>query len=360
MKESLKPSWKSRRFVADDVQSLPRLYEAVSGYFDIAYWQWLFKENPSGHGHIWLAEGTKNKDIAGQYAITPTDFIIQGKKILGSQSLATMTHPDYRRQGIFTKLANKLYEDSKNRGVDLVYGFPNKNSSHGFLKYLDFFTLYQPKLFTRPMKFGPLLHSKLNNIAISKAAGSVLNLIYNLIFRRRLPKHCADIQIKRVERFPEDVDRICRVYNRTFKNMAARSVQYLNWRFCDRPDRSYQIFLAYRSNEICGYCVIGHTERDQIKIGLIMDIFTDPGDVSTLKLLIYHLLNEMENAGEALASCLLQPSSPILKTLKKFGFVFPLTRFPPFILRVNSDNIKLSDINKLDDWHITFGDADFV
>lgn len=360
MNERLKPSWKSRRFEADDVESLPNLYEAVNGHFDKKYWQWLFKENPSGQGHIWLAEGIANKDIAGQYAITPTDLIIQGKKILGSQSLATMTHPDYRRQGIFTHLANKLFEDSKNRGVDLVYGFPNKNSSHGFLKYLDFFILYQPKLFTRPIEFWPLLHLKSNNIVICKVVGSVLKLIYNFVFRRHLPKHCTEIQIKRVERFPEDAARICSVYNGTFKNMVARSVQYLNWRFCDRPDRIYKIFLAYRNEELCGYCVVGHTERDQINIGLIMDIFADPKDAPTIKALIYHLLNGMEKDGEALASCLLQPSSPILQTLKKCGFVFPLTRFPPFILRVNSDNIKLSDINKLDDWHITFGDADFV
>ena len=142
--------------------------------------------------------------------------------------------------------------------------------------------------------------------------------------------------------------------------MVARSVQYLNWRYCDRPDRSYKIYLAYKNDKQLGYCVCGHTERDRIKIGLIMDIFVAPEDQLTLNALTCHILNEMEREGEALASCLLQPKSPFLKVLKNNGFVFPLTRFPPFILKLNSENVKLTEINKINDWHITFGDADFV
>ncbi len=359
MDKQTKQIWKARRFKSSDEASLPLLYKAVSGYFNKRYWEWLFKENPSGQGHIWLAEGKENNDIAGQYAIIPTELIIQGKKVLGSQSLATMTHPSYRKQGIFTNLAKELFDDSKGRGVDLVYGFPNKNSSHGFLKYLDFFILYKPKLFSRPLNFGTLLNTKLKIRPISNAVGLVLKLIYNVVFHRYSPDDTG-IQIKRVKSFPDDIEKVCHTYNNTFKNMVARSVRYLNWRYCDRPEKSYKIYLAYKNGEPLGYCVYGHTERDRIKIGLIMDIFADIEDESTLKALTCHVLNEMEKDGEDLASCLLQPNSQVLKPLKKCGFVFPLTRFPPFILRLNSDNLKLTEINKLDDWHITFGDADFV
>jgi GNAT superfamily N-acetyltransferase len=337
------------------------LYKAVSGSFDRNYWHWIFKKNPSGHGHIWLAEEEKNNDIVGQYAVIPTDLIIQGKKILGSQSLGTMTHPSFRKQGIFTHLARDLFEDSAKRGVDLIYGFPNKNSCHGFLKYLDFFILSKPILFSRPLDFGALLNVKIKSKLILSLLSSVLKPIYNLIFQRYSPKDDEDIHVKLVESFPEDIDEICHTYNSTFKNTVARSVEYLNWRYCDRPDRSYRIYLAYKEGgELSGYCVYGRTERDNVNIGLIMDLFANPEDVSTLKALICHVLNEMEKEGEDLASCLLQRNSPFLKVLRKCGFIFPLTRFPPYILRLNSDNLKLHEINNLDDWHITFGDADFI
>jgi hypothetical protein len=360
MNDQLKKTWRIRSFKAGDEESIQNLYEAVSGYFDKEYWNWLFKDNPSGPGHIWLAQVINTNDLVGQYAVIPTDLIIQGKKILGSQSLGTMTHPSYQKQGIFINLAQKLFEDSVGKGIDLIYGFPNKNSFHGFLKYLDFFVLYKPKLFSRPLDFGTLLKVKLKNKYISTLVGLVLKSIYNIVFPQFSQNVDTDIEIKQTSRFPDDIDKVCNAYNKTFRNMVARSVRYLNWRYNDRPDKSYKIYIAYKDGEPLGYCVYGHTERDGIKIGLIMDIYAVHKNDVVLKVLACHVLNEMDKEGKALASCLLQPNSPILKVLKKCGFVFPLTRFGPYILRLNSDNLKLAAINKLDDWHITFGDADFI
>lgn len=360
MNNKHKRLWKAREFTRRDENSLPNLFISVSGYFDEKYWKWLYKNNPSGHGHIWLAERIDNKAIVGQYAIIPTTLIIQGKRILGSQSLGTMTHPAYQKQGIFKNLATKLLDDSVMKGVDLVYGFPNKNSSHGFLKYLDFFVLFKPKLFCRPLDFEALLKLKLKNKYLSILLGFVLKLVYKIIFYRNFITRETAIEIKQTKSFPPEIDNICSEYNKTFKNMVARSRRYLNWRYHDRPDQSYKIYLAYKNNELLGYCVYGHTEREGINIGLIMDLFVYPVNSSTLNILTCHVINEMEIGGEALASCLLQPKSPMLKSLKKCGLIFPLNRFPPFILRLTSDNLRLSDINNLEDWHISFGDADFV
>jgi len=52
-------------------------------------------------------------------------------------SLDTMTHPDYRKRGLFFDLATMVYEKAKKSNIDVVYGFPNKNSFHALSKRLN-------------------------------------------------------------------------------------------------------------------------------------------------------------------------------------------------------------------------------
>ena len=60
-----------------------------------------------------------------------------------------------------------------------------------------------------------------------------------------------------------------------------------------------------------------------------------------------------------LASCLLTPRSPFSKILKRAGFLIPMRRYP-FIIRINSDAVDAEFLRNVDNWHITFGDGDFV
>ncbi len=359
MKDAPARHWRMRRFAPADGAALPHLYHAVNGCFDPKHWRWLFEQNPLGHGTIWIAEAIESKEIVGQYAIVPTRLIIQGKSIPGCQALRLMTHPVYRNQGVFKNLAQRVFDDCAEKGVDLVYGFPNLNSSHGHLKHLGFFILYQPQLFSRPLDFTALLNVKLKRGYLSIPLGRVLKAIDKVLFRRA-PRTHPGIEVRAVDRFPNEIEGLCRDYNKAFKNMIARSVRYLNWRYPERPDRSYRIYIASKNGEPVGYCVFGRTERDGIKIGLIMDIYAHAHDDATLATLVNHMLHDMQKGKDALAACLLLPKSPMLKSLKKCGFVFPLRRFPPLILRLNTANLKRGEVDRLDDWHITFGDADFV
>jgi hypothetical protein len=70
-------------------------------------------------------------------------------------------------------------------------------------------------------------------------------------------------------------------------------------------------------------------------------------------------LKHMATENLMLASTILSSRSPFLKPLRSLGFIFPSRRFP-YILRVNSDELDSSTVKHVRDWHITFGDADFV
>src|ERR1035437_2945196 len=92
----------------------------------LRWWRWMYKENPTGNGWIWLADD-KGK-IVGQAAIIPVLMKIGTKLVDGFQSIDTMTHPNYRHQGIYNNLALKAYAEASNDNVHIGYGFSNDNS----------------------------------------------------------------------------------------------------------------------------------------------------------------------------------------------------------------------------------------
>ena len=80
---------------------------------------------------------TSRKEPAAFYGVYATDLIVNGKILKCAQSGDTMTHKDHIGKGLFTQLAKKTHELSKEKGVELIFGFPNSNSKPGFLKHLN-------------------------------------------------------------------------------------------------------------------------------------------------------------------------------------------------------------------------------
>src|SRR5690349_19496844 len=69
--------------------------------------------------------------------------------------MTTMTHPDYRNQGVFSKLAEHLYGRMAELGVCLVWGFPNTQSHYGFIQRLGWRDIALVVTMTREADYVP-------------------------------------------------------------------------------------------------------------------------------------------------------------------------------------------------------------
>ena len=130
-------TWRKRPYKIGDEHEILRLRQSIFGDLDevrlnISTWYWQFQRNPAGNATCWLAED--NGVIVGQYTVIPTRFSLKGQEALLAFSCDTMVHPGYRKQGMFSDLANELYRslDSKETGGTTVWGFPNEASLPGF------------------------------------------------------------------------------------------------------------------------------------------------------------------------------------------------------------------------------------
>lgn len=135
-------------YKSGDEKPILELFEASFGKkLSLEYWNWRFANHPSGKCMIMLMwDGER---LAGHYALSPAKMIVEKCEVLTALSMTTMTHPDYAGRGIFTQLAEALYEEQRiQSGLAAVWGFPNNNSHYGFIKNLRWSNLEQIPTFS--------------------------------------------------------------------------------------------------------------------------------------------------------------------------------------------------------------------
>jgi hypothetical protein len=109
------PKWHVREYRPEDIEGVRGLFGEVFHHdWPIEHFLWKFKDNPAGSGIIILAE--YSRQIVGQYALMPTWLRLGNEVVFGAQSVDTMTHPDYRNQGMFTVLAKACFELAAKKG----------------------------------------------------------------------------------------------------------------------------------------------------------------------------------------------------------------------------------------------------
>lgn len=139
-----------RDFTPADLPALRDLWVAVNGAArSEQYDSWRFLDTPLGP--MWTSLAMDGDRCAGSYTLAPTRMNIGGEAVLGAQSLDTMTHPEFRGQGLFVRLANHCYARAAAQGCEMVYGFPNENSHPGFIRRLNFQHVSDVARWVRPL-----------------------------------------------------------------------------------------------------------------------------------------------------------------------------------------------------------------
>ena len=79
-----------------------------------------------------------------------------------------------------------------------------------------------------------------------------------------------DLQLTKVDTFPERVDGLCKEFSNGFYGIAIKDHKFLNWRFCDSPFK-YQKYCLTSNDNLQGYLVYryGTVNNQKVIQGLI-------------------------------------------------------------------------------------------
>ena len=342
-----------------DLVALARLEYGDSEMANPDYLRWQYLENPAGDAIVVVARSNSG-ELAGQYVVIPIWVRLGTGRVMGSVSLNTLTHPDYRGRGLFTRMAKEVYAICERDKISLTVGFPNKNSYPGFVRKLQFrhignanvlFQVLAPMKLLRKMpsvagspKYSP---SNISDVAVAiPGSGRSGIRIESLEFSECDSSFDEFIDNRETQRFSVE-----------------KSSAFCNWRYRAVPTRRYLAFQALDGDHLLAMCVVRMRQVKGIECAFVVEFQVCAGQqgVEAGRHLLRVVMASYRSIGAVLGGMLVNPGAPEHEIAKSVGFrEIPKRLLPhdaPIIVRKNDDRIedRVFDAAR---WSFTFGDYD--
>ncbi|MCK9218018.1 MAG: GNAT family N-acetyltransferase [Firmicutes bacterium] len=325
------------------------------------YWLWQFKGNPLKEPIIIIAED--NSKLVGQATLLPTEVLIKREKVYAGQSLDVMVDTDYRRQGIYEKMAFKSYDIGIERDIKFRYGFPSKSALEGLIKKLGGILTTEIPLYMKIYNLNDILTALIKIEVLAKVFSKPITFLINkIIYKEEGITVKNDYEIKEIFEFNKDFDKLWEKIKADYPIMSERTSKFLNWRIKDHPAKCYKAFAAYSGEQLEGYIVLKIENRTlkgkyKSKSGSIVDIIGTQKDV--IKALYLKADNCFRNEKVDLSIIWLTDSMRYKKMFKSFGF-FKTKSTIPFVVKDLTKDKELEDfIIKEDNWYLMPIESDF-
>jgi GNAT superfamily N-acetyltransferase len=117
---------------------------------DLPYWTWKHHENPFGESPMLLAESGEG-ELVGLRVFIRWRWASRGSNISAVRAVDTATHPDWRGQGIFSRLTRAMIDRMRDEGVSLVFNTPNDQSRPGYLK-MGWISIGRTSFWVKPLR----------------------------------------------------------------------------------------------------------------------------------------------------------------------------------------------------------------
>ena len=247
-----------RPYRDEDEEGVVRLWESAFGKtLDRRIWRWKFHGNPFGR-EVMVCVDQSNKPVVFHGGIPfPAQWNMQ--KIIMTQCIDSMSHPDYRHilsdgKKLFTLTVEHFFNVFGNTRLSTIhYGFPG------------------------------IKHYNLGNLLLSYTAMPHEHFYFELkinLFKRS--RFTASENIRVLHEIDEQFDKLWQKNKREYPYSVIRNSRFLSWRFFHHPVHSYRTLGLFNTkNELTGYLIF----LPGNKTATIVDIFS-AGDKDELDRLI--------------------------------------------------------------------------
>ena len=348
--------WKIRRGDASDYEGTRHLWETVHGVpRSPESIHWLYEANPAGPCQLWVAEEMGTGRIVATRPVFPWRVRVGHREVLVAQAGDAMTHPEFRRRGVFTSLVQVVWSELRDQGVPFSFSFSNAGALSVYRKTAvgqGFRAGTHEVLWFRRLVYPLSWRLILGRTPAIAGLISGLDLPRRVFPRRRLtlPKH---LSVFRVDRFDREFDDLWIRTAQQYGVLAVRDSRYLNWRFMDPPTGAFQVLGLRTQGELVGYIAF---EVDAQGNGWIADLFGLPNP-EIVAALLRASLGAMLEMGCATASILVATDNPFVRVIRDVGFFQRADRFP-MAVHVYRDGVDAETALDARRWWAWYGDRD--
>jgi len=310
-----------------------------------ARYDWLYCRNPEGKAWVWTITDAEGGEILGVAAAFPRRICHRGNMQRGFVLGDFCIHPEYRTLGPALALQRQSLQDLSEAGVAFLYDFPS-DSMVSIYRRLGMGTARKMIRFAKPLKANRKTKQWISNeFAASGLAAAINSYLFLRDYRvRRKPRW---VIAEETGPCGEEFEKAAARWSTRMGLCAARTADYLNWRFLQHPQRQYHLFTARSSSELCGYliCELGGEDAT------VADMLAQ--DDAVCRDLLRETSREMRRRDACTLSMPLPALHPQRKLLESCGFQ---AREASTIMLL--DVGKKFDDSLADSWYLTHGDRE--
>lgn len=301
------------------------------------YFRWKHLDNPFGRSYMILAESAGR--IVGFRALMRWRFGTGDRSIEAVRPVDTVTHPDHRGRGVFSRLTRTALE-SLQGDVDLVFNTPNSNSLPGYLK-MGWEVVGKVPVWIRIRHPGRFVAWKLRRGRSRSEA---------LRDRPRVDAPTAAEALLDEVGIADLIDR-SEVPGGVFST--PRSVEYLRWRYGDAPLLGYHAVREELGGDLTGLLFFRLRPEGPLWGLSVAEMIVRPGDVRTAK----RLLGAARRAADVSYLAATFPSGTTAGSTRLGATSFRAPRGMTFVVNPLRSDLD-PDPRRLSSWALSTGDVE--
>ena len=319
--------------------------------------QWNHQQNLPAIQSIYYAIDAETREIAAIYTYLPVKFTCMGRVVNALQSFDTLTDKNHRGKGLFIRLASQIESEEKQKDNELVYGFPNENSVHGFVNKLKFNYFGEVPFLIKPLRIGYFVNKLLKqhkNIAPDTNCEIIAD---------KTQKIKDDAIIKEITRFHSEYDALYELVIPKIKIGVNRDAAYMNWRYVNKPGENYYKYGYYERDVLKGVIIFTLKHKHGGRVGYLMELLFEPGNEKVAKSLLDFCVKAFKkNKADVILAWCFDHSFNHAAIRNRGFYKFPEKLRPQklgFIAKTLNSR-QTADIYTLKNWYLSYSDSDTV
>lgn len=318
-------------------------------------WRWMFLDSAARLGlepSVWLYR--KNNVIVAHQGAIPILLHIGDEESSTGWFVETMAAASVRGTAIGPMLIKKALEDmplnlslgqtGQMRDIQFALGWKKVCSLNKYMFVSGYRMNLRNKL---PMLF-------------AEFAAASLGLWHNLRWRQQRSKIRPQFRFQEIDRFTREHDELWERMARTCTCAVVRNSSYMNWKYIDRPFRSFSCIEIRDGDDLAGVVVVMVADQNDVYRhirGYLVDFLVPLNRLDYILALIIEGIGVLKSRGAQTIICqIIGPE--ICTALERIGFIArePRHQFlvAPGVRRERVTQRLLEPQN----WFLTLGDSD--
>jgi len=297
------------------------------------FWRWEFVDGYAGAGRVFVAES--GDQIVGHFAFVPQHYAMP-HVVRGALAVDVMTHPDFQRRGIFSKLA-AFAADRLRSDFPIVTAFQIREAVLPGMQAGGWNATHSLPILLRPLS--------LRSLARDFGLPLVPEGVPRSIDRPREVQSLREPDFNLLDGFLA-----------TPAIRQPRTADFLRWRYLENPHWRYELDGWYDNGELRAFVVHRDTVLRGLRAVAIADLGFAKGAERELRRLMKHVCAAGRARGRSVAAVLISASHPARPVLRRCGFLPGPHRFR-LLLQVFDKSL---DRAATEPWSLSWGDTDHL